>query len=141
MKESRARDPRPLLPITRAKVFCEGLDHPECLAVHPDGSIWAGGEAGQIYRVSSDGSKVDQIASTGGFILGVAISPAVSWLAACDLKNHLVWRVDLKTGQTKEFARGADGHQLKIPNYAVFDDEGKLYVSESGGFGPPTGKV
>jgi hypothetical protein len=32
-------------------VFAEGLDHPECVAVHPDGSVWCGGEAGQIYRI------------------------------------------------------------------------------------------
>lgn len=132
---------RPLLPIRRAKVFCEGLDHPECLAVHPDGSIWAGGEAGQIYRVSADGKRIDEVANTGGFILGVAISPDGSWLAACDLKKHQVWRVDLKTGQLKAFATGADGHRFKIPNSVVFDDRGQLYVSESGDFGVASGKV
>src|SRR5207244_4368055 len=81
------------------------------------------------------------VANTGGFILGVAISPDCSWLAACDLKKKQVWRVNLKTGKLKPFARGADGHQFKIPNYAVFDDDGRLYVSESGGFGPASGKV
>jgi gluconolactonase len=39
-------------------VLCDGtvteprLDHPEGVAVHPDdGSIWCGGERGQIYRI------------------------------------------------------------------------------------------
>ena len=90
MRKSSTAKTRPLLPIRRAKVFCEGLDHPECLAVHPDGSIWAGGEAGQIYRVSADGKRIDEVANTGGFILGVAISRDGSWLAACDLKKHQV---------------------------------------------------
>jgi gluconolactonase len=36
------------------EIFADGLDHPECVAVHPDGSVWAGGEAGQIYKVSPD---------------------------------------------------------------------------------------
>ena len=27
-------------------IFADGLDHPECVAIHPDGSVWAGGEAG-----------------------------------------------------------------------------------------------
>ena len=40
--------------LAKATVFAEGLDHPECVAVHPDGTIWAGGEAGQIYRISSE---------------------------------------------------------------------------------------
>src|SRR5207253_2603589 len=29
-------------------------------------SVWAGGEAGQIYRVLGDGSRVDEVANTGG---------------------------------------------------------------------------
>ena len=32
--------------IKRASVFRDGLDHPEGIAVHPDGSIWAGRIAG-----------------------------------------------------------------------------------------------
>ena len=38
--------------INDIEIFADGLDHPECVAVHPDGSVWAGGEAGQIYKVS-----------------------------------------------------------------------------------------
>ena len=43
--------------------------------------LFAGGEAGQIYQISPDGKVVEEIANTGGFILGVAISPDGSWLA------------------------------------------------------------
>ena len=32
--------------------FVDGLDHPEGVAVGPDGELYAGGEAGQIYRVA-----------------------------------------------------------------------------------------
>ena len=106
--------------IKRATVFADGLDHPECLAVHPDGSIYAGGEAGQIYRVSADGKRVEEIASTGGFILGVAISPDAKWLAVCDLKKQCVWRLDLRSRTLSEFANGADGHRFGIPNHLVF---------------------
>ncbi|GAA4050786.1 SMP-30/gluconolactonase/LRE family protein [Nonomuraea soli] len=52
------------------------LDHPECVAVQPgDGSVWCGGEAGQLYRIAPDGSSCEQVASTGGFVLGIAFSP------------------------------------------------------------------
>ena len=70
------------------EIFADGLDHPECVAVHPDGSVWAGGEAGQIYKVSPDGLEIKEIANTHGFILGIAFPPDVSWLAICDMKNH-----------------------------------------------------
>ena len=38
------------IPIQDVQIFAEGLDHPECVIYHPDGSLWAGGEAGQIYQ-------------------------------------------------------------------------------------------
>ncbi len=131
-----------LLPIEKASVFYEGLDHPEGLAVHPDGSIWAGGEAGQIYRISSDGEEMVEVANTGGFILGLAFSPNAEWLAACDLLNRCVWRLDPGSGLLSEFAGGAGGgDQFKIPNYATFARDGTLYVSDSGTFRQVDGRI
>lgn len=44
-------------------IFADGLDHPECVALYPDGSVWAGGEGGQIYKISNDGTQVNEVAS------------------------------------------------------------------------------
>lgn len=129
------------LSIETVSVFAEGLDHSECIAVHPDGSVWAGGEAGQIYRISSDGKTVEEIASTGGFVQGVAFAPGARWLAACDPGNRCVWKVDPVNGKLEKFATGADGEQFNIPNYAAFDRAGNLYVSESGNFRQVNGKI
>ena len=118
--------------LDRARVLAEGLDHPEGVAVHPDGSIWAGGEAGQIYRVSPDGSAVDEVANTGGFILGVAFSPDASWLIACDVKQQCLWRVEVESGKVSLFSRGARGREFKIPNYPCFARDGRIFVSDSG---------
>lgn len=131
-----------MLPLTSVSVFYDGLDHPEGVAVHPDGSIWAGGEAGQLYRITPDGSSVEEVANTGGFVLGIAFSPDASWLAACDLKQQCVWRLDLDSGTLSEFARAPeDGDALSIPNYPVFDSAGTLYVSDSGAFREVNGRV
>ena len=127
--------------LAKSTIFADGLDHPECVAVHPDGSIWAGGEAGQIYRISADGQQIETVANTGGFILGIAFSPGAQWLAICDLGKKCVWRLDLKTFQLERFAEGAAGHAFNIPNYAVFDQVGNLYVSESGTFRQVNGKI
>src|SRR5215203_5207263 len=97
------------IPTSKMSVLVEGLDHPECVAVHPDGSVWAGGEAGQIYRISADGKKTELVNSTGGFILGIAFSPSADWLAACDLANKCVWKLDIASNQLTHFALGADG--------------------------------
>ncbi|NND06443.1 MAG: SMP-30/gluconolactonase/LRE family protein [Saprospiraceae bacterium] len=127
--------------LERATIFCEGLDHPECIAVHPDGSIWAGGESGQIYRISSDGSSVVEMVNTGGFILGIAISPGAEWMAICDLGKKCVWRLDLESLRLSMLSQGAEGHTFQIPNYPVFDAAGDLYVSESGAFRQISGKI
>lgn len=127
--------------LSKATIFADGLDHPECVAVHPDGSVWAGGEAGQIYRISADGKSMEEVANTGGFILGLAFSPGATWLAICDLGKKCVWKLDLQTFRLEIFADGADGHRFNIPNYAVFDKQGNMYVSESGAFREVTGKL
>jgi len=127
--------------LAKSIVFANGLDHPECVAVHPDGTVWAGGEAGQIYRISADGQQVEQVANTGGFILGIAFSPGAKWLAICDLGKKCVWKFDMETLALELFATGVAGHAFNIPNYAVFDKTGNLYVSESGAFRQVNGKI
>jgi sugar lactone lactonase YvrE len=129
------------IPLKRASIFHDGLDHPECVAVHPDGSVWAGGEAGQVYRIRADGKRCDEVARTGGFHLGIAFSPDASWLAACDLKNKCVWKIETKTGKVDLLARRARGHVISVPNYPVFRRDGTLFVSDSGGFRQVSGKV
>jgi sugar lactone lactonase YvrE len=127
--------------LKKASIFHDGLDHPECVAVHPDGSVWAGGEAGQIYRISPDGQSCDEVTRTSGFHLGIAFAPDASWLVACDLKNKCLWRIDTKSGKVDLLARRAGAHVINIPNYPVFRRDGTLYVSESGGFRQVNGKV
>ena len=127
--------------LNKCSTFAEGLDHPECIALHPDGSIWAGGEAGQIYRISSDGKVLEEMSNTGGFILGIAFSPGAEWLAICDLGKKCVWKLDLTSMELKDLSASVSGHQFNIPNYAVFDSHGDLYVTESGEFRKELGKV
>lgn len=122
-------------------LFVDGLDHPEGIAVHADGSVWAGGEAGQVYKISADGSQVDIVANTGGFILGIAFSPQCGWLAICDSAHKCVWKLDLADYKLSVFAKGANDHVINIPNYPVFDKKGNLYVSESGAFRKIIGKI
>jgi gluconolactonase len=68
----------PILPLDSAEVFFDGifseprLRHPEGIAIGASGDVWCGGETGEIYRLSADGSRIEMVASTGGFILGLA---------------------------------------------------------------------
>jgi sugar lactone lactonase YvrE len=122
------------------QVFFDGLlteprlDHAECLAVHPDGSIWCGGERGQIFRVQ-DG-KIEQVASTDGFCLGLAFDAAAN-LYVCDLAHAAVFRLDAVTGELTRFADGAAGRRFVGPNFAAIDGAGRIYVTDNGVAGTP----
>lgn len=119
-----------------ARVFYDGLaneprlDHPEGVTVAPDGSIWCGGEAGQIYRIEHDGSSAEIVASTGGFVLGVTFDQGGN-LYACDHVKRAVYRLPADGGPLEMFADGADGRRFRVPNSPVCDRLGRLYVSDS----------
>jgi len=130
------RDLPPLRPLAACRILFDGmlsdpqLDHPEGIAVHSDGSIWCGGERGQIYRIEPDGSALEQISTTNGFCLGLTFGPSGD-LYVCDAKHSAVMHLDVRTGLVDTFADGASGRRMRIPNYPAFDDVGNLYVSDS----------
>jgi len=119
----------PEIAIDRFDIFASGLDHPECCTFDRDGNLWAGGEAGQIYRIESSG-HVETIANVGGFCCGVALSPDDRELFACVSGIGIV-RIS-KTGEHRMFAIRAGDHQIVAPNFLVFDRRGRLYVTDSG---------
>lgn len=119
----------PEIPAEQFQVFAAGLDHPECVAFDRNGVLWAGGEAGQIYRIPPTG-EVQTVATLGGFTGGLAFSPRDHALYACNPSLGLV-RVEAD-GRWDIFATEAGGHKLVCPNYPVFDRQGRLYVTDSG---------
>jgi gluconolactonase len=119
----------PQIEIDRFDIFANGLDHPECCAFDRDGNLWAGGEAGQLYRIDPSG-KVETIANLGGFCCGVALSPDDRELFVC-VSGVGVVRVS-KEGEHRVFATHARDHKIVAPNYLLFDGRGRLYVTDSG---------
>ena len=116
----------------------DGLDHPEGVAWGADGNWYAGGEAGQIYRVASDG-KFTQVASTGGFVLGLALDGKHN-IYACDLFQNRVFKVSAAV-EVDVYSDGSADRKFAAPNYPVFAANGDLYVSSSGGFDEKNGCV
>jgi sugar lactone lactonase YvrE len=111
------------------------LDHPEDVALAPGGTLYAGGEDGQLYRVNPTDGSVTELARTGGFILGVTLGPDRD-LYACDFQEHAVFRLPLREtgagGDLERVLSGSANSPPWHPNYCVFDGEGRLYVSDSG---------
>jgi sugar lactone lactonase YvrE len=128
-----------ILPQGRASVFFDGLftkprlQHPEGVAIGPDGWIWAGSENGQILRIAPDASAIEEVASTDGFVLGLAFDGARA-LFVCDLKHAGVFRLDLATRSLTRFSKPG----IAIPNYPLVDRKrNRLLVSDSHHFAEP----
>jgi len=137
---TRTQPTTTLLPITRARVFFDGifadpvrLAHSECVAVRPqDGSIWCGTENGDLLRIEPDGSDMRAHASTAGWIAGIAF--AGSSLYACDIRYGCVFKLDVPSGRLERLSEA----KLNIPNYPVVDlRRNRLYVSDSHSFDAP----
>lgn len=127
------------LPMDRARVFFDGtfseprLQHPEGVAIGPDGWIWCGSENGQVLRIAPDGSHIEEVAVIGGLALGLAFDGARA-LYACELKTASVYRIDLRDRSVRRFTTA----DIRIPNYPVVDARRRrLLVSDSFGFGQP----
>ena len=120
------------------EICATGLDHPEGVARGADGALYAGGEAGQIYRIDADGS-VRELVSTGGFIYGVTLDGSGN-VYACDFGNASVQRIS-PNGEVTTYTSGTPGRPMRVPNFAAFDDAGALYVTDSGEWGADDGVV
>ncbi len=128
-----------LYPVSGVRNFVTELNHPEGLTVARDGTIYAGGEAGEVYRIAPDGKQVEKIANTGGFCLGMTLDRDEN-LYICDLNRHALLKVS-RRGEITALVEAVDGRRLEAPNFSVFDSEGNLYFSDSGGWKEGSGIV
>jgi gluconolactonase len=117
--------------VSQVRTLATGLDHPEGVALGLDGFLYAGGEAGQVYRVDPAFGEVEQIADTGGFVLGLCLDRAGA-IYVCDAGRAEVVRVDPGTGHVETWCDGAGGSALVCPNWPAFAADGTLYLSDSG---------
>ena len=127
----------PVVAVNELSACAEGLDHPEGLAFDGAGTLWAGGEAGQIYRIV--GSEVETVASVGGFCLGITISREQE-IFVCNAGLHSLQRLD-RDGKVLATWDNVNGRPLATPNFSVFDAHGNLYFSDSGTWNKHDGVV
>ena len=116
------------IPTDHFEIFAGGLDHPEGLAFDRGGFLWAGGEAGQIYRIDPHG-KSEIVTRLEGFCAGLAFSPQDE-LFVCHVPLGIV--NVRKDGSHSVFADHVGTHKIICANYPVFDRGGNLYVTDSG---------
>jgi gluconolactonase len=124
--------------LDRLEMFGVGVDHAEGIAVTPDGVIYVGGEAGQIYRIDNDAPV--EVANTGGFMLGLA-SDADSRIYAIDNVHKCVWRYDPADGSTVKWLEGLTDRPLGVPNWGAFGPDGSYYLTDSGDWNAANGWI
>jgi gluconolactonase len=129
-------EPRSISTLT---VLAPGLDHPEAVAWGPDGKVYAGGEAGQVYRIDLSDGAPSTFANTGGFVLGMAHDSSGN-IYACDQGRQEVVKVT-PAGDVSTYSAGTAEQHMRVPNYPVFDAAGNLYVSDSGEWGKRDGFI
>ncbi|TDE09698.1 SMP-30/gluconolactonase/LRE family protein [Jiangella asiatica] len=111
-------------------VVADGLDHPECVAWGPDGFAYAGGEAGQLYRIHTGTGDVTVAADNGGWILGLALDAQAN-AYTCNPTHRAVECIQ-PGGEATVYSYGTTDRPMVAPNYPVFATDGTLYVSDSG---------
>lgn len=124
--------------LERIEVVADGLDHPEGVAVGADGTLYAGGEAGQLYRIDQVTGAVEQIACSGGWILGLALDRDDT-IVACDPKRRELLAVTPE-GEISVLSSGTPERPMTNPNWPVFSDDA-LYVSDSGTWDGAEGRI
>jgi gluconolactonase len=116
------------------KTLVEGLDHPEGVCWDPAAKVlWAGGEAGQVYRVDLDAGKAEEVARAPGFVLGVAVDGRGRVVLCCSDRGSVCL---VEEGAVRAVQNG-----FRYPNYPAFGHDGTLYVSDSGSWGADDGRL
>ncbi len=123
----------------QVSVLVDGLDHAEGIAWGLDGYAYAGGEAGQVYRIDVERQEAVQFADTGGFMLGMALD-AHHNIYACDAGNKAVMKIT-QGGVVSVYSSGTEDEPFRVPNYPAFDADGNLYVCDSGDWHADNGIV
>ena len=125
--------------ILEVKIVQNSLDHPECLTFGRDGRLYAGGEAGQIYRIDIEKGTCEGMANLGGFLCGVTVDGNDN-VYVCNTKTRRVERV-YADGTSATFSDEADGRALENPNFCVFHPSGDLFLTDSGDYRHATGRL
>jgi gluconolactonase len=97
------------------ETLVDGLDHPEGVCWDPAAEVlWAGGKAGQVYRVELEAREAEEVARAPGFVLGLAVDG-----------RGRVNRFDLETRELEEVTRLPG----TVPDGVAFTADGGLLVA------------
>ncbi|MCS6925323.1 MAG: SMP-30/gluconolactonase/LRE family protein [Candidatus Binatia bacterium] len=112
------------------EIFGKGVMQAEGVVVDKEGNVYGGGRNGIIYKVSPDGQVSELTTLPSGSIPNGITMDRQGNLVYCDLGKKAVMRVT-QQGQVSMIADRVGTLALTLPNFASYDAEGNLYVSNS----------
>ena len=112
-----------------------GVDHAEGLAVAADGTIWCGGEEGQVYRGRLDGDP-QHVATLRGRTLGFAVDGDGNAYCA-DPDGPGLYRIT-PAGEVAEISSGSSDRSAVYPNHPALLATGEILWDGFGDAGAPT---
>ena len=116
--------------VDAVEIFGKGVMQAEGVVIDKAGNAWGGGRNGTVYRVSPEG-KVQEVAQlpSGSIPNGVTLDRAGNFVY-CDLGKKAMMRLS-PDGKVSMIADRVGTVTLTLPNFASYDAEGNLYVSNS----------
>jgi len=114
---------------SKIETIATNIPGAEGIAIANGGRIFIGAEDGWVYVISPEG-EVSRFAKTPGRPLGIAIDKQGN-LFVCDWDAHGIYKVT-PNGEVSLFADSDGTYKMQFPNFCVFDDQGNLYVSDTG---------
>ncbi len=112
------------------EVFGKGALQAEGVVVDREGNVYGGGRNGIIYKVTPQGQVLELVTLPQGSIPNGITMDRQGNLVYCDLGKKAVVRVT-QSGQVSLIADRVGTLALTLPNFASYDAEGNLYVSNS----------
>ena len=119
-----------MIPVEQVEIFGAGVLRAEGVVIDKEGNAWGGGRNGIVYKVSPDG-VVHEVAQLPDRAIpnGVTLDREGNFVY-CDLRHKAVMRLS-PDGKVSLVADYAGDFPISIPNFASYDAEGNLYVSNS----------
>jgi gluconolactonase len=112
------------------EIFGKGVLKSEGVVLDKEGNVYGGGRNGVIYKVSPEGHVSALTALPTGSIPNGITMDRQGHLVYCDLGKKAMLRVT-QSGEVSLIADRVGTLALTLPNFASYDAEGNLYVSNS----------
>ena len=116
--------------IDQVDIFGKGVLQAEGVVIDKDGAVYGGGRNGIMYKVTPDGTVSEHAKLPEGAIPNGITMDRQGNIAYCDLGKQAMMRVS-QTGEVSMIADRVGDVKLTLPNFASYDAEGNLYVSNS----------